>query len=133
PMGLRCRDGTEPVENRLARPIRSPSSSRRVCMARWSQIIQLLPSFLVAGGSTGMCPVHFPLLELEMGRKLFLRLIETMSMRKIPESHANDSQARIMSYVLRGSLSCDFMMSRLGIFLVGIVEPRNRIKMLQRC
>jgi hypothetical protein len=35
----------QPVENRLARPIRSPPLSRRVCMARWSQVIQSLPSF----------------------------------------------------------------------------------------
>jgi hypothetical protein len=36
----------QPVENLLARLIRSLPLSRRVCMARWSQVIQSLPSFL---------------------------------------------------------------------------------------
>jgi hypothetical protein len=36
----------QPVENALARPIRSLPSSRRVCMARWSQIIHRYPPFL---------------------------------------------------------------------------------------
>ena len=36
----------QPVENRLARPIRSPPSRRRACVARWSQIIHRYPPFL---------------------------------------------------------------------------------------
>ena len=36
----------QPVENRLARPIRSPPSSRRACVARWSQVIHRYPPLL---------------------------------------------------------------------------------------
>jgi hypothetical protein len=36
----------QPVENRLARPIRSPPSSWRACLARWSQIIHRYPPLL---------------------------------------------------------------------------------------
>ena len=36
----------QPLENRLARPIRSPPSRRRACVARWSQIIHRYPPFL---------------------------------------------------------------------------------------
>jgi len=36
----------QPVENRLTRPIRSPPSRRRACVARWSQVIHRYPPFL---------------------------------------------------------------------------------------
>jgi hypothetical protein len=36
----------QPVENRLARPIRSPPSSRRACAVRWSQVIHRFPPLL---------------------------------------------------------------------------------------
>jgi len=36
----------QPVENRLARPIKSPPSRRRACVARWSQVIHRYPPFL---------------------------------------------------------------------------------------
>ena len=36
----------QPVENRLARPIRSPPSRRRACVARWSQVIHRYPPLL---------------------------------------------------------------------------------------
>src|SRR5207247_3615680 len=48
------------VENRLARPIRSPPSSRRVCVARWSQVIHFYRHLLVSCGgrwSLLLCPV----------------------------------------------------------------------------
>ena len=56
----------QPVENRLARPIRSPPSSWRACLARWSQIIHRYPPLLrkLAGepvDSHMSCPV--PLIE----------------------------------------------------------------------
>ena len=43
----------QPVENRLARPIRSPPSSRRACVARWSQVIHRYPPLLrkLCGGT----------------------------------------------------------------------------------
>ena len=53
----------QPVENPLARPIRSPPSSRRVCVARWSQIIHRYPPLLESCGgslSTPMWPVQPP-------------------------------------------------------------------------
>jgi hypothetical protein len=40
----------QPVENPLARPIRSPPSNRRVCVARWSQVIHRYPPFLDSCG-----------------------------------------------------------------------------------
>jgi hypothetical protein len=56
----------QPVENQLARPIRSPPSSRRACVARWSQVIHRYPPLLESGrgkpvDSRAPCPV--PLIE----------------------------------------------------------------------
>ena len=42
----------QPVENQLARPIRSPPSNRRACVARWSQVIHRYPPLLKVGGGT---------------------------------------------------------------------------------
>ena len=52
----------QPMENRLARPIRSPPSSRRACVVRWSQVIHRYPPLLrkLAGepvNSRAPCPV----------------------------------------------------------------------------
>ena len=53
---------TQPVENRLARPIGNPPSSRRACLARWSQVIHRYPPLVrkSAGepvNSRAACPV----------------------------------------------------------------------------
>ena len=53
----------QPVENRLARPIRSPPSSRRACVARWSQVIHRYPPLLESGRGnplTAARPVQSP-------------------------------------------------------------------------
>ena len=53
----------QPVENRLARPIRSPPSSRRACVARWSQVIHRYPPLLESGRGnplTAVRPVRSP-------------------------------------------------------------------------
>ena len=54
---------TQPVENRLARPIRNPPSSRRACVARWSQVIHRYPPLLKSWRGnplTVMRPVQSP-------------------------------------------------------------------------
>ena len=53
----------QPVENQLARPIRSPPSSRRACVARWSQVIHRYPPLLESWRGnplTAACPVQSP-------------------------------------------------------------------------
>jgi hypothetical protein len=53
----------QPVENRLARPIRSPPSRRRACVARWSQVIHRYPPLLESWRGnllTATSPVQSP-------------------------------------------------------------------------
>jgi hypothetical protein len=53
----------QPVENQLARPIRSPPSNRRACVARWSQVIHRYPPLLESWRGnplTAACSVQSP-------------------------------------------------------------------------
>jgi hypothetical protein len=76
----------QPVENRLARPIRSPLSSRRACVARWSQVIHRYPPLLESWGgepvdSRTPCPV--PLIENKWAVSSSYAHYKSVSMEKI--------------------------------------------------
>jgi hypothetical protein len=69
----------QPWENRLARPIRSPPSSRRARVARWSQVIHRYPPLLESWRGNPLTvarPVQSPWSSEWMGRRLHLLPLE---------------------------------------------------------